>query len=49
MNRGVFKRVITMLVLTCILTSILVLDTAAAGYSDTKGHWAEEAIDRWTE
>jgi len=25
------------------------LDTAAAGYSDTKGHWAEEAIDRWTE
>jgi len=41
------KRIVSILLAVCLLCSISSVTVLAAGFSDTKGHWAESAIDRW--
>ena len=42
-------RIIRLLCITALLSLCLTAGALAAGYPDTGGHWAEEAIDYWTE
>lgn len=42
------KKLLSLLLALCLLTGMLPVPVAAAaGFSDTSGHWAEDAIDRW--
>ena len=47
------KRLFAILVSVCMVLSLLPASALAAGntagYADTEGHWAEAAIDRWSD
>lgn len=44
------KRVLSLLLSLAVLCSLCMPSAFAveSGYSDTQGHWAEKAIDRWS-
>ena len=43
------KKLLAIATCLCMLTSLLPAVALAAEYSDTDGHWAEEAIARWSD
>lgn len=43
------RKILSMLMALVMIVSMLPVTAAAAGYQDTNGHWAEEAIERWSD
>ena len=43
------KRIIALLLVLVLATALLSPVAAAKGFSDTRGHWGEKAINRWVE
>ena len=43
------RRILSVLVILCLIASLLPMSVMAASYPDTDGHWAESSIDRWSE
>ena len=43
------KRLISVAVALCLVVSLATTAAFAASFTDTEGHWAEEAITRWSE
>lgn len=43
------KRIGSMVLSVCILLSLCVTGVSAATYQDTDGHWAQDAITKWSE
>ncbi|NCC67092.1 MAG: S-layer homology domain-containing protein [Clostridia bacterium] len=41
------KKALSMFLCVCLLAGAFCMSAAAAGYSDTEGHWAREMIDNW--
>ena len=42
------RRILSVLVILCLIASLLPMSVMAASYPDTDGHWAESSIDRWS-
>ena len=42
------RRILSVLVILCLIASLLPMSVLAASYPDTDGHWAETSIDRWS-
>ena len=43
------RKILALLLALVMVVSVLPVTAAAAGYQDTNGHWAEEAIERWSD
>ena len=43
------RKILATVVSLCLVAAMLPATALAADFSDTQGHWAEEAIDRWSE
>lgn len=43
------KKLLAILLCVCMVTAMLCVGASAASFNDTDGHWAEQAIDRWSE
>lgn len=43
------RKAISLFVALAMALSLVNISVFAADFSDTQGHWAEDAIDRWSE
>ncbi len=42
------RRILSVLVILCLIAALLPMSVMAASYPDTDGHWAEKSIGRWS-
>ncbi|EMS70439.1 S-layer homology domain-containing protein [Ruminiclostridium cellobioparum] len=47
MSRSV-KKLLSVIIIACVVISSTISPVVASNYSDTKTHWAKDRIDRWT-